>query len=138
MKSVVEILEAQHRALEREVGTLEGALSGGRTDELKAALGRLKAMLIAHFELEQSQFYPALLERTLGQAQLHQTVTLFHANLGRIAEGVLGFFEKWAALRPEQLTAFQTEWRSTLQLLSRRLRDEEKALHPLHRRVFGA
>jgi hypothetical protein len=82
MKTIVETLELQHRALEVEVATFEHAMA---TVSLVAFFGRWKG-----------PFTPA-----------------------RVAE-----------LKPE--------WRATLKLLAGRLRDEDKILHPIHRRLFGS
>lgn len=137
MKTIVETLELQHRALEQEVATLGAALAAKNGGSLRSSLDRLEAMLTAHLKLEHTEFYPAFLAKAEGDAA-HQTVSLFQQNLGRIAEGLLAFFKRWRGeLSAEKLDAFGAEWAGVLRLLHARLRDEEKILHPIHRRLFA-
>ena len=137
MKTIVETLELQHRALEQEVALLQRALAAKDPEGVRAGLDKLEAMLVAHLKLENAEFYPAFLAKAQGDPAL-QTVSLFQQNLGRIGEGVLAFFGRWKGpLTLARLDALQPEWGSTLKLLAGRLRDEDKILHPIHRRLFA-
>lgn len=137
MMTIVETLERQHRALEQEVATLAAALATKDGGALRGSLDRLETMLTAHLKLEHTEFYPAFLAKAEGDPA-HQTVSLFQQNLGRIAEGLLAFFKRWRGeLGGERLEALGPDWAGVLKLLHARLRDEEKVLHPLHRRLFA-
>lgn len=135
MGSVIQTLETQHRAVEKEIVTLEHSLKTSDLPALRASLDRMQTMLAAHFTLEHRDFYPPLLAKVAGDAQTHRTVSLFHENLQRIAEGVTAFFKRWKApLTTEALPRLKEEWRTTLKILAARLRDEEGVLHPLSRK----
>jgi len=136
MKTIVETLELQHRALEQEVATVGAALQARTGPALRTSLDRFEAMLTAHLKLEHTEFYPAFLAKAEGDSA-QQTVALFQQNLQRIAEGLLAFFKRWRGeLGADRLDALGAEWAGVLKLLQGRLRDEEKILHPIHRRLF--
>lgn len=137
MKTIVETLEAQHRAIEHEVATLNNALAMESLGGARVGLDRLETMLLSHIKLENTDFYPELLARAEGDAT-HHTVSLFQQNLARIGEGLLTFFTRWKGpLTPLRLQALRPEWAASLKLLSGRLRDEDKVLHPIHRKLFS-
>lgn len=137
MKTIVETLELQHRAIEQEVATFEMALSALSPGAVREGLDRLEVMLTAHLRLENTEFYPQFLARAEGDA-VHQTVSLFHQNLARIGAGLLSFFGRWKGpLTPLRLEVLKPEWAVVLKLLSGRLRDEDKVLHPIHRKLFS-
>lgn len=136
MKSVLETVEAQHRAVEQEVATLGAALEAKDGRALRVSLDRLETMLTAHLKLEHGELYPSLLAKAQGDAA-HQTVTLFQENLVRIGEGLLAFFKRARGeLDAARIDALAPDWAGVLRLLQGRLRDEEKVLHPIHRRLF--
>ena len=138
MKTIVETLELQHRALEQEVAVFQAAFDQKDLPGVRTGLDRLESILVAHLKLENTEFYPAFLEKAQGDPS-HQTVSLFQQNLGRIGEGLIAFFGRWQGpLTPARLDALQPEWTSTLKLLEARLRDEDKILHPIHRRLFAS
>jgi hypothetical protein len=139
MADIIHTLELQHRALEREVAMLEGALAAKSTKGVRSSLDKLLTMLTAHFGLEQREFYPPFLERVAGaDPEAAKLVNLFHQNLERIAEGVLGFFKRWPGeLDAARLSELSAEWKTTLKVLAGRLRDEEKVLHPIYVRLFS-
>jgi hypothetical protein len=138
MKTIVETLELQHRAVEAEVALFQQALQRLDADGVRAGLDRLETMLVAHIKLENADFYPAFLAKAQGDP-VHQTVSLFQQNLARIGEGLVGFFGRWKGpLTAARLEALKPEWDSALKLLAGRLRDEDKVLHPIYRRLFAA
>lgn len=138
MKTIVETLELQHRALEQEVATFEHAIATVSLDDVRAGLDRLETMLVAHLKLEHTDFYPAFLKRAEGDP-VHQTVSLFQQNLARIAEGLVAFFGRWRGpFTPARVADLKPEWRATLKLLAGRLHDEDQILHPIHRRLFAS
>ncbi len=137
MKTIVETLELQHRAIEQEVATFEMALSALSPGAVREGLDRLETMLTVHLKLENTEFYPRFLARAEGDS-VHQTVSLFHQNLARIGAGLLSFFTRWKGpLTPLRLEVLKPEWAVVLKLLSGRLRDEDKVLHPIHRKLFS-
>lgn len=139
MRSIVDTLETQHRALEQGVAALELALKANQLEQVRAELAKLCALLEAHLHLERTQFYPDFVARA-GQGAnpaLGDIAQLFRANMETIAEGVLGFcrrFDKGIADR----AGFQKEWRTTLRILAQRLSDEETTLHPMYRKLVTA
>lgn len=136
MKSIVETVELQHRAVEREVAALEAALQEKAPAALRGSLDRLEVMLTAHVKLEHDELYPALLARAEGDAA-HETVRLFQENLVRIGEGLLGFFKRWRGdLDAQRIEALGADGAGVLRLLQGRLRDEERVLHPIFRRLI--
>jgi hypothetical protein len=137
MKTIVETLEAQHRVIEQEVASFANALEMENLERARLGLDRLETMLLAHIKLENTEFYPAFLARAEGEP-VHQTVSLFQQNLARIGEGLLTFFQRWRGpLTPLRLQALRPEWAAALKLLAGRLRDEDKVLHPIHRKLFS-
>lgn len=140
MRDIIHTLEQQHRALEREVAMLEGALAAKSARGVRASLDKLLAMLTAHFELEHQQLYPPFLQRVGREdPETSKVVHLFHDNLQRIADGVLAFFKRWSGeLDATRLSELAAEWKTTLKVLAGRLRDEERVLHPLYVRLFSA
>ena len=137
MKTITETLELQHRAIEQEVATFANALKMESLQDARTGLDRLETMLLAHIKLENTEFYPAFLARAEGDP-VHQTVSLFQQNLARIGEGLISFFARWKGpLTPLRLQALQPEWAAALKLLNGRLRDEDKVLHPIHRKLFA-
>ncbi|MBL8914106.1 MAG: hemerythrin domain-containing protein [Archangium sp.] len=140
MRDIIHTLEQQHRALEKEVAMLEGALAAKSARGVRSALDKLEGMLTVHFTLEQKEFYPPFLQRVeQADPEANKLVLLFHQNLERIALGVLAFFRRWnGELEPARLSELNGEWKTTLKVLSGRLRDEEKVLHPIYVRLFGA
>ncbi|MFT3712111.1 MAG: hemerythrin domain-containing protein [Archangium sp.] len=139
MTGIIHTLEQQHRALEREVISLEGAFAAKSARGIRASLDKLNTMLTAHFGLEQREFYPAFLARAAtADAEAAKLINLFHQNLDRIAEGVLAFFNRWKGeLDAARLSELNAEWKTTLKILNGRLRDEEKVLHPIYVRLFS-
>ena len=137
MRDVVDTLETQHRALEVEVATLQQALATEDLTVAQTTLEHLQTMIAAHLQLEHSDFYPRFLKLAEADAPTTaQTVRLFEENLRRIGEGVLGFLDRWkGTLDRSRLDALKTEWASALRLLAGRLRDEERTLHPIWRRL---
>ena len=137
MKTIVETLELQHRAVEQEVASFEQALAYGALEQIRASLDRMETMLVGHLKLENTEFYPAFLAKAEGDPA-HQTVSLFQQNLARIGEGLLGFFRRWhGPLLHARLEALKADWAGILKLLEARLRDEDQILHPIYRRLFA-
>lgn len=138
MKTIIETLETQHRALEQGAVALEEALKANQLDQVRIELAKLCALLEAHVHLERTQFYPDFVERagTAKNPGLGEVAKLFHANMETIAEGVLAFcrrFDKGIADR----AVFKKEWRTTLMILAQRMSDEETTLHPMYQRLVG-
>lgn len=135
MRDIVETLETQHRALEKEASTLHQALTTADLAATRESLDRIATMLAAHVKLEHADFYPAFIKLAdAAGPQKGQVVRLFEENLGRIAEGLTQFFKRWSGpLEASRLEALRTEWRTMLKLLASRLRDEETTLHPIWR-----
>ncbi len=136
MKTVVETLETQHRALEANALALEKALKSNQLEEVQVQLVGLCTLLEAHIHLENSQFYPEFVRRAeaSGNTQTATVARLFWSNMKLIADGTLAFchrFEKGIEDRDE----FKKQWRTALDVLGRRMVEEERTLHPLYRRL---
>ena len=134
-KDIVDTLEAQHRSLELMAGALTVALKKGDTEGARAELVKLCALLEAHIQIENTQFYPALVRGAEWTAspQIASAARLFQSNMLLIAEGVLRFCTRWREGITD-LPAFGKEWKSTLEVLGKRMAEEERTLHPLYRK----
>ncbi len=138
-KPVIDTLESQHRALTQLAGEVTQAVKSGDRPKAIEALGRLRALLVAHLQLEEAQFYPELtrLASASGNEAAATTARLFRDNMQRIAEGVMSFFERYAAQIGE-LEQFTRDLQLNLDVLSRRMGEEERTLHPMLQRLAEA
>lgn len=139
MKTLVDTLETQHRALENGVIALETALKANELEQVRIELAKLCALLEAHIHLERTQFYPDFVARA-GKgpnAGLGQVAQLFRTNMETIAEGVLAFCRRFEKGIPDRAT-FKKEWRTTLMILAQRMNDEETTLHPMYVKLVSA
>ncbi|MBS2031840.1 MAG: hemerythrin domain-containing protein [Deltaproteobacteria bacterium] len=136
MNTLVETLETQHRALERLVAEVFAALKAGDAAAIPEPLGKLDRLLTQHFNLEQAQFYPTLNELAATDPAISTVAQAFATNMQTIAGGLLGFFKRHRG--PIDLATFAPDWKKTVEILSRRLVDEEKTLHPLFDRLTAA
>lgn len=134
MREIIDTLEAQHRALEHLAGEVGQAYKAKDEPRLKDALGRMRRLLEAHLELERTQFYPAFVQAAERQANesTKLVATLFRDNMAVIASGLEAFFRR-ADQDALPLDVLGRELRTTLEILGKRMVDEEKTLHPLLR-----
>lgn len=138
VETIVASLAAQHTLLNQEIATFHHALRTHNLVEIHRALERMNQFVVAHCKFEDEQFYPPLLEKLKGDAELLRTVSLFHGNFARIGDGVFAFFRRWKVPpTTEQLVAFEADWKTAHRLLAGRIRDEEKLLLPLFRRIHA-
>ena len=135
MNKLVETLETQHRALERLVAEIASAVDAGKPDAIPEPLAKLERMLAQHFNLEQTQFYPTLRRLSAKNAALTTVAQAFATNMQTIGDGLLAFFKRHRA--PIDLAAFAPDWKRTVDILQRRLVDEEQTLHPLFERLVA-
>jgi len=136
MPKIVETLETQHGLLQTVVAEIDHALAANRMDEVAAKLSRMRTALEAHLALENAEFYPAMvgMAELQQQPQMLQIVKLFDQNMRVIADGVIKFFDRYAG-KPIERARFEPEWRSLVCVLSQRIEDEERTLHPIHTRL---
>lgn len=55
---------------------------------------------------------------------------MFAQNMRLIADGLAGFFDRYAT-PPSDLSRFEREWSSMVEVLSQRITAEEQTLHPM-------
>lgn len=132
----MDTLESQHRALEQLLLELGAATKSGEAAAIQPALKRVRTLLHAHLQLEDTQFYPVLL-RLAGDSKndsLAATAQLFQQNMQRIAEGVMAFFERYDAELPN-VGQFKNDLKLNVDILAKRMAEEERTLHPMLRRL---
>jgi hypothetical protein len=134
-KDIVDTLEAQHRSLEQMATALTVALKKGDTETARTELVKLCALLEAHIQIENAQFYPALVKGAEWTAtpNVASAAKMFQSNMLLIAEGVLKFCTRWREGITD-LPAFGKEWKSTIDVLGKRMAEEERTLHPMYRK----
>jgi hypothetical protein len=134
-KDIVDTLEAQHRSLEQMAGALTVALKKGDTETARTELLKLCSLLEAHIQIENAQFYPALVKGAEWTAtpQIADMAKMFQSNMQLIAEGVLRFCTRWRGGIAD-VPAFAKEWKSTIEVLGKRMLEEERTLHPMFRK----
>lgn len=137
MREIIDTLEAQHRELEQLAQAVGLAYRAKDEPALKTTLERMRSLLDAHLELERTHFYPGFVAAAERQAneRTKLVATLFRDNMAVIAEGVQGFFRRVQAGNMP-LDAVGKELRTTLEVLGKRMVDEEKTLHPLLRSLL--
>lgn len=138
MKDILETLETQHRALTILAGELVATLATGDEAELQEPLSRLRTMLDAHVALENARFYPELLRLSdeRGSDDTKKLARLFQSNMATIADGVLAFFRRFDG-KPKPKAEFGPALATTLEVLGKRMRDEEKSLHSMIRKLLA-
>jgi hypothetical protein len=132
MYSLVEALEAQHRALEILVGSIDEAIVHRDLDIIPVRLRALASAIDDHLRLEDAQLYPAF-ERAIGRVPKVvdlDLARLFSKNMRLIADGLTTFFARYRQ-PPADLTIFAREWKATVDVLSHRIVAEESTLHPM-------
>ncbi len=137
MREIIETLEAQHRELEKLAQSVVQAFRAKDEAGLKATLDRMQALLETHLELERTRFYPGFVAAAERQAneRTKLVATLFRDNMAVIAEGVQAFFRRaQSGTVPAEVVG--KELRTTLEVLGKRMADEEKTLHPLLRTLL--
>ncbi len=139
MKDILETLERQHQALTAQAGALVAALGEADETALQEPLKRLRTMLEAHFALEETRFYPELVRLTdeRGTDDSRQLARLFQSNMKNIAEGVSAFFRRYDG-KPKPLAEFGPQVATTLEVLARRMKEEERSLHAMVRKLLAS
>ncbi|MBX5484431.1 MAG: hemerythrin domain-containing protein [Myxococcaceae bacterium] len=133
-ETLVDALEAQHRALEKAVGEVQAAYAAGHAANVGAKVSAMRKLLEGHLALENTQLYPKIVEMAAGRQNMLELAKLFQTNMATIAEGLVQFFERFEG-QAVDLEAFGPEWKTIVETLTARIKQEEATLHPMFRRL---
>ena len=136
MPSLTDTLRTEHAVVMSLVEEVRGHLRAGKSAPLGQTLTNLKTALLTHLRHEDEVLYPGLIQlaQSHGDATLERTGKAFQDNMKRITTGLEAFLRKYD--RPSfDLKAFETEWKSVVELLVARITAEEKTLYSMYDRI---
>jgi hypothetical protein len=116
VRRLVEQIARQHRQLGELRGRIDAAFARGAWQEAGRSLDQFRAVLVAHFDLEQDVFFPALHGLEPSRKRDLESLEQEHAELLAQLEGVV------AGVEPELQPDCAERFRSCLE----RLRGHEK------------
>jgi len=96
-------------------------------------LRKSKNILIQHLKVEDEFLYPALLKSK--NKEIRETAKKFAVEMKQISEKTMSFFEKYAALKVEDISAsddFRIDLSIIITIIRKRISVEETDLYPLY------
>jgi hypothetical protein len=131
-------LRKQHGEILEIVRAITAAVAGGSCPEVRTHVDRLRAALLAHLALEDSQLYPELTKagEESGQALSARIAKTYERNMETISVALKAFLEQYAA--DFELADFSRDWQLVSQMLSDRIASEEATLYPLYESWIGS
>ncbi len=131
MEAIISQLRKEHEVL---LQTLKGIKDLGiGTPEGKTALFQAKQALLAHLQLEDTKFYPALRKAAETDEVLQGTLARFAEEMEEIGRFVMDFFTRY-----EQASAgmdFARDFGKMCSLLQGRIFREESVLFPAFEKI---
>ncbi len=99
-------------------------------------LRKSKNILIQHLKIEDELLYPALLKSK--NKEIRETTEKFAAEMKQISEKTMSFFDKYAKLKVEDLSAnddFRDDLDMIIAIIKKRIAVEEADLYPLYTKL---
>ncbi|MBT4849306.1 hemerythrin domain-containing protein [Candidatus Parcubacteria bacterium] len=133
-KTIITILIGQHRALQKDLGTISGLVFSEEQIDFKNIIHLLQEFtkdLLGHLKLENETFYPELLDSMKAKNQDIVKTELFIAEMKTIEVAVTTFLEKYkeASDIEEKLAEFKKEFPNIIETLNLRIESEEVGVY---------
>jgi len=132
-QDLITTLIAQHNELRTQMQRLDSLALPGKeaADEIVPALAVFKQALLTHLSLENTQFYPVVLEKFKDNKPETETLHRFIEEMKNIEKAVLVFLGKYGA--PEAVVSdsarFRTDLKAMISTLMIRISAEEDGVY---------
>lgn len=130
---------AQQRLLRQLALAVEQALRANDLSATRAGLRRMQSAFCNFVVQEEAHLLPALRDRaaSVGDLDAERLSSRIALRLGRCADDVLAFCDRYMALSASDLDDLRVEWIRIRSALERRERAELRTLHPLMLRLLS-
>lgn len=132
-KTIITIMIAQHRTLQKEVSAVVEILKSEKIDvqKIMAGLEQFKKDLVEHLELENNTFYPELLRDMKQRGQDTIKTEQFIVEMKDIEKVVVAFLEKYKDVSSlkEKMDEFKKEFPEIGETLALRIESEEEGVY---------
>jgi regulator of sigma D len=132
-QDLITTLIAQHNELRTQMQRLDSLALPGKeaADEIVPALAVFKQALLAHLSLENTQFYPVVLEKFKDNKPETETLHRFIEEMKNIEKAVLVFLGKYGAQEAvvSDSARFRTDLKVMISTLMIRISAEEDGVY---------